>query len=782
MNSEHPSRNPLRDAIVACCVGILLLAFCFGRNWVPTRWTVQTRPQLVQEGRKVASRFGVNAGGWKASASPNIDKPLAYFAQQHSSDAAAHSVSPLSLRITYSGTGAGAQAEVWLDSSGRLLRWRAPAGRLQQPAPGSQSDVAEQAFQLLAGNRAPAYGNVIRTSGDELHQEQYTWKTAAGSGSILREHITIVMEGSSVRSAERTVAFSSEENEKDADAGDNQGYWNALDLIYGLACFTAVIAAIWIFMVWRIRRAFNSKFPFRIAAAALLAMILIVVASLVTDAETVAQSIVAVLFSSAFLFCLVAVARGVSAEARPKWFSLEQLARLAPLSKLSGHAIAAGLLSSPLLLAVPFVVALLPNSHVLASRSVILYSRSPLPDSISVQSFVYLVGFFGFAVPSLRRLIRIRWLRWFFLGSLGLLFFAERSVPIVGGPIFAPLLAGFCCWAIFARVYRSFDLLAVLTLQLSTSLLLSAIVLTQKGFAAWSIWLALICLAALAWWLIRHGQPAADGDPLATVPALISFRAEREKLKAEFQVARRAQQDMLPRTAPQIPGYTIAASCTPSLEVGGDLYDFLKLPDGRIGIGVADVSGKGVPAALYMTLTKGLLASVTKNNSSLESVIEEVNRHLHGVTRKKVFVTMALGFLDADRGVLNCVRAGHNPVVWRQPGRDLTTLVSPGGLGLGITASRIFASQLKVAELILSEGDAVVFYSDGITEAMNSELEQFGEQRLMEAVQKADHLDATAARDSILADVGAFLGSVHPQDDMTLVVLRVGARNELAVT
>jgi sigma-B regulation protein RsbU (phosphoserine phosphatase) len=175
-----------------------------------------------------------------------------------------------------------------------------------------------------------------------------------------------------------------------------------------------------------------------------------------------------------------------------------------------------------------------------------------------------------------------------------------------------------------------------------------------------------------------------------------------------------------------------------------------------------------------MTLTKGLLASVSKDNSDLTSVVEEVNRHLHGVTRKKVFVTMALGFLDAEKRMLQCVRAGHNPVVWRQASQDVTSLVSPGGLGLGITASQVFSAQLRMVEMPLSEGDAVVFYSDGITPAMNRSLEQFGEQRLMEAVERADQLDAAATRDSILAAVRTFLGGVHPQDDMTLVVLRVG--------
>jgi sigma-B regulation protein RsbU (phosphoserine phosphatase) len=330
--------------------------------------------------------------------------------------------------------------------------------------------------------------------------------------------------------------------------------------------------------------------------------------------------------------------------------------------------------------------------------------------------------------------------------------------------------------ALFWFLYSRFDILAVLTLQLAGGVVLAMFMLAHKGLEIGLPAAALLAVLATAFRINTRGASVSEGDPSATNPALSGFRAEREKLQAEFSVARRAQQGMLPQSAPEIPGYSIAASCTPSLDVGGDLYDFLKLPDGRIGIGVADVSGKGVPAALYMTLTKGLLASVSKDNSELAGVVEEVNRHLHGVTRKKVFVTMALGFLDAEKRVLQCVRAGHNPVVWRQASRDLTTLVAPGGLGLGITASRVFANQLKMVELELSEGDSVVFYSDGITEAMNSSLEQFGEQRLMEAVEKTDRLDAAAAHDSILSTVREFLSGVHPQDDMTLVVLRVGAR------
>jgi hypothetical protein len=418
------------------------------------------------------------------------------------------------------------------------------------------------------------------------------------------------------------------------------------------------------------------------------------------------------------------------------------------------------------------------HAWVRPNNAELLYSRAPLLDSLNLATDVFLLGFFGFAMPGLERLIRFRWLRWLVLLPIGAVFFADQT-RMVAGPLAGALTSGLLTFFIYWFTWASFDVLAVLTLQLASGLLSTLLMLAQKGETIWSLAAALVGLTAIAYWFHQRGQIVLEGDPLASVPTLAGFYAEREKLQAEFSLARRAQQDMLPPT-PQIPGYSVAASCTPSLEVGGDLYDFLRLPDGRIGIGVADVSGKGVPAALYMTLTKGLLASVTKDSAQLKPVVEEVNRHLHGVTRKKVFVTMALGFLDVEKRMLECVRAGHNPMVWRQAARDVTTLVSPGGLGLGITASRVFSTQLQVAQMALSDGDAVVFYSDGITEAMNSGLELFGEQRLMEAVRKTDGLDAGQAQDSILAEVRDFLGGIHPQDDMTLVVLRVGASKEYA--
>ena len=154
-------------------------------------------------------------------------------------------------------------------------------------------------------------------------------------------------------------------------------------------------------------------------------------------------------------------------------------------------------------------------------------------------------------------------------------------------------------------------------------------------------------------------------------------------------------------------------------------------------------------------------------------ILAAVNRHLKAVTKRKMFVTMAFAVLDPAAKRMDYVRAGHNPVVWRRRAAGETRLLSGGGIGLGIAAPALFGKTLAIETLELSPGDALVFYSDGLTEAMNEELEQFGEDRLMAAVERADGMRAAEARDSILGEVRRFLDGVHAQDDLTIAVLCV---------
>ena len=188
---------------------------------------------------------------------------------------------------------------------------------------------------------------------------------------------------------------------------------------------------------------------------------------------------------------------------------------------------------------------------------------------------------------------------------------------------------------------------------------------------------------------------------------------------------------------------------------------------------MADVSGKGVPAALYMMVTKGLLAAITRDSSDLHYIFQQLNRRLYATCKKKVFVTLAAVALDPAARRLQHARAGHNPILWRRAARAETVLLKPPGVGLGLTPGERFNRALKVEELELEPGDAIVLYSDGVTEAMDSSLELYGEQRLIHAVEATDGRTAEESRSAILRHLAAFTNGAPARDDVTLVVVRV---------
>ncbi len=344
--------------------------------------------------------------------------------------------------------------------------------------------------------------------------------------------------------------------------------------------------------------------------------------------------------------------------------------------------------------------------------------------------------------------------------------------------------------ALADQLYWRFDLLTLIAAALAAEVVTSASQMLAQSteslaYSGWRTLAGLMVTLGAAAFVARSGSSSRRPDALpedelqlASSPAAspAHLQAERERLMAEFGVAREAQQKMLPAAAPSIPGYSITATCRPAREVGGDLFDFLTLPDERIGIVVADVSGKGVPAALYMTLTKGLLASISESESDPSIILREVNKHLYEVCQRKVFVTMLLGVLDPATRTLTYARAGHNPAIWRHTSQGASTMLGAPGLGLGMVSSKLFDKGLRSETIQCEPGDVLVFYSDGIPEAMNLTGEEYGMERLMDVVERSDELGPAEALDCMLADVADFVGENSPHDDITLVVLRVAER------
>ncbi len=458
--------------------------------------------------------------------------------------------------------------------------------------------------------------------------------------------------------------------------------------------------------------------------------------------------------------------------------SLELILKGKLLTRPVARGFAIGLLTGGIVAVIPLLVAAsgVFRNLELDSKGLEDYLISPFPAaSLTLHAIQYL-GFvlFGFMALLIQVYVKrplVTRLLVFVTVFVGMLGVSVAEISVAG------LLATTLLLSVtLTTIYFKSDLLAIVislgvaraTLAAATLLAQPAASLKSSAWQAIGLFIVLTLVALIGVWKFREVTDEETAVPLQ----LLETRDERERLKAEFGVAQRAQQQMLPDAPPQIPGLEISAVCLPSKEVGGDLYDFLPLSDGRLGIVVADVSGKGVPASLYMTLTKGLLESVSETTSDPGEILREVNRHLYEVCRRKMFVTLFLGVIDPITKRLIYARAGHNPTVFRRPTVE-TRLLSAGGIGLGLNSGKIFDQTLKVETVQLATNDKLFFYSDGITEAMNPKNEEYGEERLMSLAERLDSAGANEARDVVLNDVKEFLDSNQPQDDQTLVVVKI---------
>ena len=405
-----------------------------------------------------------------------------------------------------------------------------------------------------------------------------------------------------------------------------------------------------------------------------------------------------------------------------------------------------------------------------------LTGRAPaLAAAVSLRCLLYFI-LYGLLAPLLQAWIpgRVTIRVTLILLSTFILFGVNHVYLPAAGIVWTSLLLG----SLLTFLYFRIGLLGLSVASLTAEAVTAAVVLLAQPHptlqrSGWSI-LTVLALGITTAWLTYWRSRPARTEELAIPPRLLETRAERDRLQAEFAVARRAQEKLLPAEAPTVPGYQFAAVCLPSREVGGDLYDFLPFRDGRLAIVVADVSGKGVSASLYMTLTKGLLNSLAEETTDPGEMLREINRHLYDVCRRKVFVTLFLGILDPGRGTLQYARAGHNPTIHIDGRTGIPTELESRGIGLGMVGGAIFDPTLTVASLPLASGDTLLFYSDGITEAMNRKDEEYGLERLLLfARQQAPAKTAAQLRDAILADVRKFLGPDLPQDDQTLIVVKV---------
>ena len=271
-------------------------------------------------------------------------------------------------------------------------------------------------------------------------------------------------------------------------------------------------------------------------------------------------------------------------------------------------------------------------------------------------------------------------------------------------------------------------------------------------------------------------QSLAEQAALALHNAeFLNFQIEKRQLDLDLSLASGIQQMLLPKEPPKMGGLDIDARYTPAQKVSGDFYDLFPLSETRLGVAVADVSGKGIPASLLMAMCRTNLRQIAPRHESPAQTLAEVNRALGGDLRG-MFITILYAVIDTARNEVTFARAGHELPLFSR--RDRVTGVAVGeyvgseGMPLGLVPDAIFTSVIQDRTEPFHQGDALVLYTDGLTEAPNEEDKEFSGARLADAVHALHSRSARELNDGILETVHRFAGSTALRDDLTLVTIK----------
>jgi len=414
-------------------------------------------------------------------------------------------------------------------------------------------------------------------------------------------------------------------------------------------------------------------------------------------------------------------------------------------------------------------IGFLPNLVVMFSHKIPwLYGIS-----IIYQLFIYISMMFFFAVPFIKR-----YFRWPVLGYLILVvsvIFANKGFPSLDSVIINSIL-NLIVFVIFFIFMLRYDILTVfiggavlpVIFYAYAAIVSNSAYLQVNGIIMLSL-PALLLLTALVF--KRNKVDSAELKDF--VPPYLHRIYERERQKRELEIARNVQLQFLPQKEPQINNVEISSFCLPAMETGGDYYDFLKLGSDKLGVAIGDVSGKGISASFYMTLTKGFLLSHAKISSSPKEVLTRINELFYENVPRGVFISMIYGIFDFSKSTLTIARAGHNPMIIFKKQKGVTEELKSQGIGLGLEKGKVFSETIEDIVIPLSQGDICFFYTDGLNEAENIKGEEFGEQRIHDII--SNNIDKTA--DDILNiiknDIDDFTSGREQHDDMTAVIVKI---------
>ncbi|MDB6148379.1 MAG: hypothetical protein JWO45_2043 [Spartobacteria bacterium] len=264
----------------------------------------------------------------------------------------------------------------------------------------------------------------------------------------------------------------------------------------------------------------------------------------------------------------------------------------------------------------------------------------------------------------------------------------------------------------------------------------------------------------------------AEQSAFALYNAIIYSEAnEKKRLDHDLEIARDIQKILLPFEAPAIPGFEIAGINVPARQVSGDYFDYIKVDEERLGVAIADVSGKGVPASLIMAICRSVLRSQAGQNPSPADVLRKVNRQLYPDIKEDMFISMAYLILDHAHNNVTLSRAGHDAPLLYKRSADSVTPLKPPGMVVGIDSGSVFDRLTGDFNVFLERDDCLVLYTDGVTEALDAEGNEFGIERITESVRASARNGAPAIITRVIDDVRDFVGSQPQNDDITLIAI-----------
>ena len=277
---------------------------------------------------------------------------------------------------------------------------------------------------------------------------------------------------------------------------------------------------------------------------------------------------------------------------------------------------------------------------------------------------------------------------------------------------------------------------------------------------------------------LAHAIDKMEADTVQAMERLTEITAEKERIGTELALATRIQADMLPNiypAFPERPEFDIFATMDPAKEVGGDFYDFFLIDDTHLGIVMADVSGKGVPAALFMMVSRILVQNYAMTGRSPAEVLQAANEQICANNREEMFVTVWFGSLDTETGVITAANAGHEYPVLMQPGGAFALVKDKHGFVLG----GMEGVRYKEYALRLEPGAKLFLYTDGVPEATDGKNEMFGPERMLDALNREPDAPLETILKNVRAAVNAFVGDAEQFDDLTMLCMEYrGIKNE----